>query len=106
MLLLARIDDRLRTQEPQDPIHSAELCRWYNAGDLLSPHLSLQTEFTTLLRVIVQNDVSYNAGAEIGHWNQLNMAIRQPFMADYPGRLPLVHHSGFQRAHLRDVLLR
>jgi hypothetical protein len=106
MLLLARIDDRLWTQEPQHPAHSAELCRWHNAGNLLSSHFSLQTEFTAVLRVIVQNDVSYNAGAESGDWNQLNMAIRQLFTADYPGSLPLVHHSGFQRADLRDVVLR
>src|ERR1700691_1231041 len=106
MLLLARIDDRLRTQEPQHPARSAELCRWHNAGDLLSSHFSLQTEFTALLGVIVQNHVSYNTGAEIGDWNQLNTAIRQLFTADYPGSLPLVHHSGFQRADRRDVLLR
>src|SRR6266567_6091877 len=91
MLLLTRIEDRLRSQFLQHPAHPGELRRGHCEGQPLSPQFGFQAEIAPLLRAIVADDIAHNPGREVGHRGAFPTTILQLFPADHvrpPERIP------------------
>jgi len=66
MLLLARINDRLRPEPAQYPVHAAELRRRYRENQYASSQFGFHCEFPLLLFTVVEQEIPDNSGGEIG----------------------------------------
>src|SRR5271163_166103 len=71
MLLLPRIDDRVRTNAVQDPVHPAELFGGNCDGDFPAGNGHNQLKIVPLAIVIVQNDVADNSSVEVSDSDDL-----------------------------------
>jgi hypothetical protein len=83
LLLLTRIQDRLRAELIQDPAHAAELGCGHHESDLLTRKFSFDPELAPRLYVIVQNEIAHDPGTEVGRRGEFQTAIVQLFPANH-----------------------
>src|SRR5271167_391393 len=67
VLLLPRIDDRVRTNAAQDPVHPTELFGGKRDGDFSAGNRHNQLKIVPLGIVIVQNEVAHDSSAEVSN---------------------------------------
>jgi hypothetical protein len=89
VLLLTRIDDCLRSELTQHPVHPAELRRRHHKGYSLSSQIGFDTKIAPMLGIILANDIAHNAGSEIGDRSEFHATIRQLVPPDHL-RAPLL----------------
>src|SRR5580704_8588261 len=85
MLLLAGIDDRLRSQLARHPAHSAEFRRGDKERQPGFADYRFDAEFTPLLLPVVDHNVAHDAGMEVCHRGSFKVAALDLFLADHPG---------------------
>ena len=93
MLLLARIDDRLRSELVQHPAHPAELRRRHSEGNLVSAQLGFQAEVAIVILAIIQDEIAHNPGVEVRYRSTFCEAVFALLHADHGGAPLLVAHS-------------
>jgi hypothetical protein len=75
VLLLTRVDDRLRSQMFQNPAHPVELRRRDPENKPISGQLGFQAELAMLPRVLVQQHIADDPGVEISNRSAFHAAI-------------------------------
>jgi len=77
MLLLARVNDRPRSQLAKHPVHSAELCRGHGEREPSFVDQSVDSKFTPRLLTVIKYEISYYPRLEVGDGSDFHPAILQ-----------------------------
>jgi hypothetical protein len=93
VLLLARINNCLRSELTQHPVHPAEFRRWHNESNLLSCQFGFDTEIAPMLGIVVANDVPHNTGTKIGKRDEPRTTVAQLLPPDHLRAPLLVSHA-------------
>jgi hypothetical protein len=100
LLLLTRVDDRLRAESLQHPAHRGELYCSHRKGQGLSRYFGLQAELAPLSVPLVHDQIAYDPGMEIGDRSDSGTTVFQSFDAHHARAASLVTHPPGNGAEL------
>ena len=106
MLLPARVDDRLGAQLMQHPAHARELRRRHRKGVLAPSPLGFHVKLAPRFGIVVQDQIAYDPGREVGYRGDLPAAIVEPLTAHHLTSPQLVaRRPGPAMRHCRGTVL-
>src|SRR5271156_2692567 len=103
MLLLPRVNDRLRSELTQYPSHPAKLSRPHHEEHFLSRYFGFDAEIALLLDIIIESNVAYDSRAEIGERSDFLTVISQLLAADHARAMLLVSERPAMLRHRHYV---